>query len=109
MVTALVIVQRTDLRRDLEPYGVVVLDRAGELQFHAVGLELDGDSSEIPTRSLHNRIGKLAASQEARRLTTDGQQVGFGQNLQNLFLLEILNGRAQVNIRTEQKDVQQVR
>ena len=67
------------------------------------------DSATVPRHSLHHRIRKLAARQELRRLATQRHQVGFGEDLQDMFCCSVLNGRAQVDVGTEQKDIQQIR
>ena len=58
---------------------------------------------------LHDREGKFSASQKTGFLAVDGDQVGLGQNLQQTFLLQSLDDRAQVNLRIKEKQVQEVR
>ena len=82
-----------------------------ELQLHSVGLELNGDRTirSADSRALNHRIGKFAAGQKVRGLTVDGHQVRFRQNLQHLLLLQVFDGRSQVDIGSKQENVQQVR
>src|SRR5262249_38161897 len=56
----------------------------------------------------HNWEGELATGEEAGFLAVDGDQVGLGKDLQKIFTLQRLNDRSEVNIGTEQEQVQNV-
>ena len=61
-----------------------------------------------PPHALDHRVGEFAAGEELRRLAADGHQVRFRQNLQHLVLLQGFDGGAQVDVRPEEEDIQQV-
>src|SRR5581483_6942646 len=82
-------------------------DLGREFQLHAEFLELNGYAHEsLP--GLHHGERKFAAGQEACFLAIDCNQVRLSQNLQQILLLQGLDHRTQVNIRTEQKNVQHI-
>ena len=76
----------------------------GELQPNAELLKRNGNRSEAGAR-LHNGKGKLASCQEARLFPVHRDQVGLGQNLQQVLVLKRLNHRAEVYIRTKNKKI----
>src|SRR6185503_11076401 len=100
-------VQGTDFGGDVQPNHIVVAYCAGKVQAHAEGLELNGDAGKS-LAGLNNGKGKLTSSEEGCFLTVHRHQVGLGQNFKNGLLLQVLDGRAQVDVRPEQEDVQQV-
>src|SRR6185369_5523151 len=96
-------VQRTDLGEHLQPDGVVVFNRPGKLELYPERLELYVDGG-LPLRPRHDRVRQLAARQELCRFTARSQQIGLGQDLQNIVLLQGPYGRAKINITTEKKN-----
>src|SRR5439155_2997213 len=67
------IIERAHLGEDLQSDRVVALDRAGEFQLDAEGLELDRDRSRT-CHTGYDRIGQLSTSQESRRLAVRSQE-----------------------------------
>ena len=61
-----------------------------------------------PCAGLHDGEGELAASQKAGLLAVDGDEVGLGQNLQQILGLQSLDHRAEIDVRAEEKKVQDV-
>jgi hypothetical protein len=101
-------IERADLGRDLETNRIVRLDGTGKVEFDAEGAELDGNgtcaSGGCP---LNDRIRELTAGEEVRRLPADGHQIRFGEDLEDILCLEVLNGGTEVQIRAEEEDVEQ--
>src|SRR5690348_11870584 len=91
----------------MKPNDVVVTDRAGKVQAYAEGFELNTDAGKT-LAGLDDGERELASRQESRLLPIDRHQVGLGQNFENGLLLKILDGCAQVDVRAEQENVQQI-
>ena len=64
--------------------------------------------SFLAAGGLHYGKGKFAAGQEAGVFAGSSQEIGFGQNLEDVVLLKGLDGRRQIEIRAEQKDVEKI-
>ena len=99
------VIKRAHFREDLQPDRVVALDVRGKFQFDAEGLELDGYRG-LAGCACQQWVGQFSASQETRRLAIGCQQIGLGQDLQDISLLQVTNRCAQVKVRPEDKDVQ---
>jgi hypothetical protein len=65
-----------------------------------------GASAYVST--LHNRVLKFSAGQEAGLLSIVCKKVGFGQNLYDSPFLQCLNCGAEIQIRLEKEEIQQV-
>src|SRR5258707_8077619 len=78
-----------------------------ELQFDAEIFEGDCNCRESLT-GLDQRKWKLTASQETGFFTVDRDQIRLGQDLQQVLRLQGLNNGSEVNIRPEEKKVQNV-
>src|SRR5207247_10810192 len=57
---------------------------------------------------LHDREGKLTPGQEAGFLAVDRNQIRLCENLQETLIFEGLNRRAEINVGTEKKQVQNI-
>ena len=103
------VVEGADLGGDLETDGVVGIDGGGEVDLDAIGAELDGyDGGAGATCGLHDGKGKLAAGEEARRLAAEGGEGGFGEDLEDLLLLEVFDLDAEVEFGIEDREVERV-
>src|SRR5438552_7879946 len=100
-------VERTHLWNDLQPDNVVVGDVTGEFQAHTEGPELDSDGAKI-CAALHDGKGKFASGKEARRFPAYRHEIGLRQDLQNVLGLEVPDRRAQVQVRTEKENIEQI-
>ena len=77
-------------------------DEPRKVQPHAKGAELDRHGGEVRP-ALDHRKRKLAASNKARRLAVERQNVRLRKNLEDVALLEILNRGSQIQIGPEQE------
>src|SRR3982074_2475125 len=82
-------------------------NHGSELQPHSEFLERNGNGRKARPR-LHNREGKLTASQEACFLAVHRNQIGLGQDLQEILVLQGLNYRSEVDIGPEQKQIENI-
>src|SRR5580704_19196779 len=80
----------------------------GKVQANAEFLKLDRDGRKTSTAGLGNRVRKFAASQEAGFFSRRSKKRGLRQNLQNVICLEGLDCRSQINIGTEDENIQEV-
>jgi hypothetical protein len=83
-----------------------------EIQLHTEGLELHGDDGSGGAARRGGGDGgerETAAGQERGVGSFQRQQVGLGQDLQQVALLQGLDSGADVEIGAEGKKVQQVR
>src|SRR3989449_2578321 len=101
-------IKRAHFWKDLQPDGIVALDVRGKFQFDPEGLELERNRG-LPCCAGDNRVGQFSASQETCRLAIGCQQVRLGQDLQYISLLQVTKGCAQVKVRPEDEDVQEIR
>jgi hypothetical protein len=102
IVSALAKVERADFRRNFQMNVSVGHDDRGELQAHAEFLERNRDRRKSGAR-LHDGERELAAGQEAGFLAVDRDQVGLGQNLQQVLGLQRFDDRAEINIGPERE------
>src|SRR3984893_17284332 len=79
----------------------------GELQPHAELFERNGNCCKARA-GLHNGEGKLTARQETGFLAVHRAQVGLGQDLQEILVLQGLNHGSEVDIGPEQKQIENV-
>src|SRR5271156_1682796 len=81
-----------------------------EIQTHAEFLELNGDSGKTSAAAggLQNRKREFAAGEEAGVFAGLGHQVGFGEDFQDVLLLQSLNGRGEIDVWTKDEDVEEV-
>ena len=100
-------IQRADFGRNLQVDVAVGRDHRGELQPHAEFLERNRHRSEAVAR-LHDRERELAAGEETGFLAVHRNQIRLGENLQKILRLERLDHRAEVDVGTEQEQVQDV-
>ena len=82
-------------------------DHRSELELHAKFLERDGDGGESRA-GLHDGEGKLTTGEEAGFLAVDRDQIGLGQNLQQILGLQRFDHGAEVNVGAEQEQVQNI-
>ena len=61
--------------------------------------------AESAAAALQRGIRKLAARQEAGRFSVNREHVRLGERLQHVLALQRLDGRAQIQIGPEQKDI----
>src|SRR5215470_540128 len=101
-------VKRTYLRENFQADGVVVFNDSSELELHAKRFELNGYRVLVSCCARNHRVRQLAACQKLGRFSIGRKQVRFSQNLQNIFLLQSLDGGAQVDIAVEDEEVHQV-
>src|SRR5262249_28033643 len=101
-----------DLRLHLQ------VDRTGwrelrrEVQLHAELLELNRHDGRDPAGGwcgCDRRVRKLTSCKETRFHALGDNQVWLGQNLENVLLLQRLNGSADIQIRPEEKKIEQIR
>src|SRR5581483_1340329 len=100
-------IQRADFGSHLQMDIAVGRDHWGELQANAELLERNGHGCKAGAR-LDNGERKLASSKETRLFPVYRDEVGLGQNLQQVLVLHRLNHRTKVDVRAENKKVQNV-
>src|SRR5712691_1881039 len=85
--------------------------RRREIELHSKLPELHSDYGSDPAASRGGGNGwkrEFAAGQEARIRALDHDQVRLSQNLQQVLLLQRLDGSSEVQIRAEDEKVQQI-
>src|SRR4029077_3191057 len=82
-------------------------DHRLEFELNPEFLELNSYRSE-PLAGLHDGERKLAARQETGFLAVHGDEVWFGQDLEQVLGLQGANHRPEMDIRTEEEHVQNV-
>ncbi len=83
-------------------------DRRREVQPDAELLVKDRDSASATDSALHDRHGHLAAGEEAGFLAVVGDEVRFGEALQQPPALQRLQQAADVVLRVEEEQVEEV-
>src|SRR5579871_5434943 len=101
------VIERAHLWRYFQMDVAVWRNHGRELQPHAELLKGDGDRGESVTR-LHDRERELASGEKAGFFSVDGNQIRLGENLQEIFSLQSLDYGAEVDIRSKEKQVQNV-
>ena len=102
------VIERTDLWRDLQANRIVGFDGTGKVEFNAEGAELDGNGpSGAAYGSLDNRIRELTAGEEVCGFPADGHQIRLGEDLEDVLCLEILNGSAEIEVGSEEENIEQ--
>src|ERR1019366_1877989 len=87
--------------------GAVRVDRRREFHLDAIGPELNRDRGGGSSASaLDHRKWELAAGEEACRQTAERGEGGLGEHLKNLFLLQVLDGKPDVELGVVEKDVE---
>ena len=100
-------IEGTDLGGHLEVNVAIRHDHGSKCQLHPEIFELNGDRGEtLP--GLNHGEGKLAAGQKLSFLAVDRDQIRLGQDLQQVFLLERLDDRAEVDVAAKKKEVERV-
>src|SRR5882762_10125095 len=82
-------------------------DDRSELQTHAEVLKRDRNRRK-PRPWLNDRKWELTSSEKAGFLAIHGNQIRFGENLQQIFALQGFDGSAKINVRTKEKKVQDI-
>src|ERR1700728_66600 len=100
-------VQRAHLRSDFQVNISVGHDYGRELQAHSEVLERDGHSGKTRTR-LHDGKRELTPGQKAGFLAVDGNQVGFGEDLQQILGFKSFNGGSEINIGPKEKKIEDI-
>ncbi len=86
-------IESADLRRHFQMDVAVGHDHGGKFQLHSEFLERDGDRGKtLP--GLDDGEGKFSAGQKAGFLAVYRDQIGLGQDLQQVLLLQGLDHRA---------------
>src|SRR4030095_5765911 len=98
-------IQRADLGTDLQTDDVA-RDNRPEVEAYSELLVLHADCTD--GAALHDRDRNFAAGEEACFLTVVGDQIRFGETLQQPFGLKRTHERADVVLRVEGEDVEQV-
>ena len=75
---------------------------------HAELTKLNGDLADSGCSALYSRIREFATGEKVGGAAADCQQIRLSQNLQDLLLFERLNRCCQIQVGTEQEDVQQI-
>src|ERR1039458_3195176 len=104
-------VQAADFGRDFEIDGALRRNRRCEIELHAVGFELHRDhwrGGAAGGRSGDRRERKTAAGEETGVLALEREQIRLGENLQQILFLQSLDRRADVEIRDEREEVEQI-
>src|SRR5208283_4635704 len=102
------VVERAHLGHDMHMNVAIGLDYGGELEAHTELAELNGDGCDAAGVLLRHGKRKFTSGEKTGFLAIDGNQIGFGQYLQETFLLEGLDHCAQMNLRVKEEQVQQV-
>src|SRR2546425_6970877 len=89
----------------------VGFDRRRKLKTHAKWTELNRNHGRSPRAAA--RVGnhgkrKLSAGQKTRFMPADRDEVRFSENLEKILALQQAQGRTEIEIRPEGKQVQQV-
>src|SRR5208283_4631235 len=101
-------VQRTDLGSDVQVDAAVRLNHGSELQAHAKLAKLNGDGGDSAGVLLRYRKGKFSSGQETGLFAVHRNQVGLGQNLQEIFLMQGLDDCSQVDVGAFHENIQKV-
>src|SRR6185437_2150808 len=106
------VIERAHLRRNFQIDGAECRNRRSEIQLHAERFELHRDhrgGCASGGRRRDRGIRERAAGEEARLFSIERDEVRLRQNLQQVILLQRLDGGADVQVRPEGEEVQQIR
>src|SRR5580700_4795004 len=82
-------------------------DHRSEIQLYAKLFEGDGNGGESLSR-LHDGEGELAAGEETGFLPVHRDEIGLGQDLEKILGLQGLDHGSEVDVWTEQEQVQYI-
>src|SRR5271157_2360770 len=105
------VIERADFRGDFQIDGALRRDRGGEVELHAEGLEPHRDHGSGGAAGWCGGDGGIrerSARQEAGVLAFQADQVRLGQNLEQVALLQRLDGGPDIQVGAEGEQVQQV-
>src|SRR5262245_9356093 len=97
------VIKGTHFGEYLQPDRPIARDGAGEFQLDTERLELNRDR-RTTCHAGHNRVRQLSTRKKTCGLAVSRQQIRFGEDLQDVFLLEGLNRHSQVEVRPKEKD-----
>ena len=92
------VVESADLGGELEPNRAVGIDGRRKADFDSIGTKLNADGGRCPNATLDHRERKLSAGEEACGNAAHGGERGFGEHLEDLLLLKVLDGGAYIEL-----------
>src|SRR5262249_17260798 len=101
-------IQFTDFRLHLQMNQPVRLHRRREVQLYTERAELNSNHrSCLRTASSrrNHRKRKLAARQKTRFMAADGNEIRFGEDFEQVFVLQQFQCGADIEVRTEHEEI----
>ena len=90
----------------MQPYGAVIEDCRQKIEADAVGFELNGYSNLSTDTPFHHREREFPPGKEGACVAGECSNRRFCKNLQNLFRLHVLNGRAEVQALAVKQEIE---
>ncbi len=87
----------------------VGLNYGSKFQAHTKFTKLNSDGGDAACAGLHHGEGEFSSGEEAGFFAIDGDEIGLGENLQQVLRLERFDYGAEMNLRVKEKLVEDIR